>query len=329
MKYSTDKLTDLIESGMLVLQNPNDPAIWHRYLERLGAVERDEAIHHIVTPRQGQQAVILPLDQPATRRSNKRLSRPRRAPLLWVAILVLLVFVGLLVVQTDPISRLAALLTPPTETNVITLSPAPTGFAVAAVPTLAVGTTSGELTEQQTIDRYLFAARAGDTVSLTLQADNFDPYLIVLATDDTLLAANDDCGTLRRACIETLTIPADGTYEVVIESFDRRSVGTYTLEFELISFPSTASATSSEACPPTSPTGQLITAEESANLRAGPATSYAIVGLVYPGECFVIIGRNSSGTWLQIRTPSSRTGWLFATLLQVQGAVVTLPIVEN
>lgn len=61
------------------------------------------------------------------------------------------------------------------------------------------------------------------------------------------------------------------------------------------------------------------TANRSANLRAGPGTTYAIVGTVRSGQSLNLIGRNADGAWVQIEGGA----WI-ATFL-VNGTMATPP----
>ena len=87
---------------------------------------------------------------------------------------------------------------------------------------------------------------------------------------------------------------------------------------------STATAT------PNAPVAQLVasipladatsgTVNRSANLRAGPGTTYAIVGTVRSGQLLNLIGRNADGAWVQIEGGA----WIAAFL--VNGATATQP----
>ena len=53
-----------------------------------------------------------------------------------------------------------------------------------------------------------------------------------------------------------------------------------------------------------------------ANLRAGPGTTYTLVGTVQQGTTLAIIGRNKSSSWLRVRTPNGQLAWIAAFLLE-------------
>ncbi len=65
------------------------------------------------------------------------------------------------------------------------------------------------------------------------------------------------------------------------------------------------------------------------NLRAGPGQSYAVVGQLVKGESCPVVGRNASGSWLQLRCSDTLTGWLETTVVEVQGSLADVPVVEG
>lgn len=65
------------------------------------------------------------------------------------------------------------------------------------------------------------------------------------------------------------------------------------------------------------------------NVRSGPSVSFAVVDVVYQGQQLVIVGRNESSTWVNIRTPDNIEGWVNADLVQPSVAVDSLPVVDN
>lgn len=81
-----------------------------------------------------------------------------------------------------------------------------------------------------------------------------------------------------------------------------------------------------QVTPTITPTATLTlggaTANRNANLRAGPGTTYPIVGQVTAGQPLVLTGRNQESTWLQVQSAS----WIAAFL--VDNAPTSLPVVS-
>ncbi len=61
------------------------------------------------------------------------------------------------------------------------------------------------------------------------------------------------------------------------------------------------------------------TVERNANLRAGPGTTYAIVGTAGPGQAVTIVNTNSTGDWYQL----AEEQWIAAFLVDVANAAPT------
>ncbi len=60
---------------------------------------------------------------------------------------------------------------------------------------------------------------------------------------------------------------------------------------------------------------QVIVGVPVLNVRAGPGTTYAIVGRTTAGTALNVQGRSAAGDWLQVRTPDGATGWVSAQLV--------------
>lgn len=62
------------------------------------------------------------------------------------------------------------------------------------------------------------------------------------------------------------------------------------------------------------------------NVRSGPAVNYVRVSLVYENNAVTIVGRNSAGTWVQLRLANGALGWVNASYLNISGNVYMLPV---
>jgi uncharacterized protein YgiM (DUF1202 family) len=67
-----------------------------------------------------------------------------------------------------------------------------------------------------------------------------------------------------------------------------------------------------------------VVAVEQANVRSGPGTEYPIIAVYVQGAALTLTGRNRSGTWLVVRGPDGREGWMAVTTLKVTGDASTL-----
>ncbi len=95
----------------------------------------------------------------------------------------------------------------------------------------------GEITADVGEVLYTFSAKAGDIVSIRMEADNgttLDPLLILTDSRGTVLAENDDAMNFERnvSLIDGFVVPADGEYTVIAARF-QRELGSTTGEFTL------------------------------------------------------------------------------------------------
>lgn len=81
-------------------------------------------------------------------------------------------------------------------------------------------------------DRYTFNATAGTQVSISLSSKAFDTYLYLKSPNGTLVAYDDSSGDEWDSLIPSkgfYSLPHTGTYTIEVTSFNKNSVGAYTL----------------------------------------------------------------------------------------------------
>ncbi|NER79887.1 MAG: hypothetical protein F6K42_09945 [Leptolyngbya sp. SIO1D8] len=81
-------------------------------------------------------------------------------------------------------------------------------------------------------DRYSFEGQAGQSVTITVTSEDFDTYLLLLDNTESVLAQNDDTGFNSTNSALSITLPADGTYQVVVNSFWSDGQGNYSLTIQ-------------------------------------------------------------------------------------------------
>jgi len=57
------------------------------------------------------------------------------------------------------------------------------------------------------------------------------------------------------------------------------------------------------------------------NVRTGPSTGHAVVATAKQGDRLPVTGRNTDGSWLEVTLPDGRSGWIAASLAQLNIAV--------
>ncbi len=98
---------------------------------------------------------------------------------------------------------------------------------------------NGKLTDKSSIlpvdnsffDLYSFEGKAGQEVTIDMKSEDIDPYLILLGPGQREIAQDDDGGGNKDARI-VVTLPADGTYTLLANSYEARQSGSYTLQLK-------------------------------------------------------------------------------------------------
>ena len=62
------------------------------------------------------------------------------------------------------------------------------------------------------------------------------------------------------------------------------------------------------------------------NVRSAPDPYASIITIVDKGKTVTLIGRNTSGTWVQVRTAAGETGWMKTAFLRYDIVISTLPV---
>ncbi|MEM9089173.1 MAG: trypsin-like peptidase domain-containing protein [Cyanobacteria bacterium P01_F01_bin.53] len=130
---------------------------------------------------------------------------------------------------------------------------------------------SGRLTRDSSIlpsddsyyDAYTFQGRSGQRVVVNMSSDNIDPYLILLSPQGRDLAQDDDSAGGNDARL-AFTLPEDGTYTVLANSFGARETGSYALQVR-------------DAANAGNSSGQLVTGQQQ-GVRTLPMSIEGVLG---------------------------------------------------
>jgi uncharacterized protein YraI len=76
------------------------------------------------------------------------------------------------------------------------------------------------------------------------------------------------------------------------------------------------------------PTAQVTMTGSRLNIRSGPGTNFGVIGKALPQEVFVVLGRTSDSTWVQLAVPdlAGGLGWVSANFVRVSTAIAELPV---
>ncbi|TVR19985.1 MAG: hypothetical protein EA396_11605 [Anaerolineaceae bacterium] len=93
--------------------------------------------------------------------------------------------------------------------------------------------------------------------------------------------------------------------------------------------PSDTLTPSPSAIPPTAtPTPQItgiVGGGQRINFRAAPAETGEVIGALTPGDGLLILGQNSDGSWLNVRTDDGDEGWVATRLIFIPPTVTPFP----
>jgi hypothetical protein len=89
-------------------------------------------------------------------------------------------------------------------------------------------------------DQYSFVGSIGQQLVIYLESQDFDPYLILLDPTGRRISENDDISRTNRNSRLVITLPSEGTYTVVANSYEAGKSGMYKL---LVNSPSASSVT--------------------------------------------------------------------------------------
>lgn len=65
------------------------------------------------------------------------------------------------------------------------------------------------------------------------------------------------------------------------------------------------------------------------NLRTGPGTQYESVRGAALNECLTVIGRSEDNLWMQVRTSVGDTAWVAQNLIDIQGDLANVPVIDE
>ena len=68
------------------------------------------------------------------------------------------------------------------------------------------------------------------------------------------------------------------------------------------------------------PSARMTITNQTANVRSGPGTQFAVIGSVDQGMQFDVTGKNPAGDWFQFCCVNGEVGWMFSQLATVENA---------
>lgn len=110
-------------------------------------------------------------------------------------------------------------------------------YEVAAdVPVREQGSlTAGDavLDDGSLYDQYTFSATSGQFATISLESDDFDPYLILLDPNGQRISENDDVSRTNQNARLVVTLPTTGVYTAVANSYESGKIGRYFINIDV------------------------------------------------------------------------------------------------
>jgi S1-C subfamily serine protease len=78
-------------------------------------------------------------------------------------------------------------------------------------------------------NEYELVGEEGQTISIYLESEDFDTFLVLTDENGEMVAQNDDASPSNLNSLITVTLPASGTYRILANAFDSTGRGDYTL----------------------------------------------------------------------------------------------------
>ncbi|EDX83898.1 Bacterial pre-peptidase C-terminal domain family [Synechococcus sp. PCC 7335] len=109
----------------------------------------------------------------------------------------------------------------------------PTGLSNPLSARGALSNVDPRLDDGSFYDRYDFAGRSGEYVTIYLESEDFDPYLILLDPAGERLSENDDISRTNDDSRLVVRLPSTGTYTVLANSYESGSLGQYSIRIDV------------------------------------------------------------------------------------------------
>lgn len=85
-------------------------------------------------------------------------------------------------------------------------------------------------TDNSLYDEYTFEGKKDQKITIKAESKDFDTYLAIFTPAGDLLAEHDDISEQDSNSAISVTLPADGTYRLIINAYDKDGKGKYTLK---------------------------------------------------------------------------------------------------
>lgn len=115
--------------------------------------------------------------------------------------------------------------------------------------------TSGDavLDDGSLYDQHIFSGSSGQQITVSLESQDFDPYLILLDPEGNRISENDDISRSNRNSQLRIVLPATGDYVVVANSYEAGKNGQYKIKIDIDDYQSSTPRAVAAAIPGSTP----------------------------------------------------------------------------
>jgi serine/threonine protein kinase len=184
----------------------------------------------------------------------------------------------------------------------------------AASASISMGETVSGTINVGGSQRWTFNGQSGQVVDIVVSAD-YDSTVTLIAPNSSLVAFNDDYTDVSDSRILGFHLTANGSYTIVVGSFNNGSGGSYTLRL------SDASGTSL-ACSVRNSGSQGV------NVRYGPGTFHSIAYTLYAGNDVIVTGQATDGSGFIWWRLMGGNYWVRSDTVTEYGDCNSVPFVE-
>ena len=78
-------------------------------------------------------------------------------------------------------------------------------------------------------DFYPIQGKAGESFTIYLESDEFDAFVALVDSNGNTVGENDDISQSDSNSQLEITLPADGVYNIIVNTYDREGKGKYVL----------------------------------------------------------------------------------------------------
>jgi S1-C subfamily serine protease len=76
---------------------------------------------------------------------------------------------------------------------------------------------------------HTFQGQAGQSVTIVMESEDFDTFLILVGPNEQVIGQNDDASARTLNSVLTVTLPTTGTYRIIANAYEQTGQGAYTV----------------------------------------------------------------------------------------------------